>query len=122
MASLGPPRAAEAPAPATPPDPIDSGALDRYRLQILAATRRYRRYPAQAIDKGWQGRVVIRLDIDANGMTTRYVMQSSSGFELLDATALDMVKKGRPLAPVPAALRGREFSVDVPVIFNLKSG
>lgn len=91
-------------------------------MDILAATRRYRRYPAQAMEKGWQGRVEIRLVIGANGMTQSYVIRTSSGFPLLDETALDMVKKGRPLVQVPPSLRGREFTVDVPVVFDLKSG
>ncbi len=91
-------------------------------MEILAATRRYRRYPAQAMEKGWQGKVEIRLAIGANGMTQSYVIKTSSGFQLLDETALDMVKKGRPWVQVPPSLRGREFVVDVPVIFDLKSG
>jgi protein TonB len=110
-----------APSPG-PAEAVDTGTLDRFRMEILAATRRYRRYPAQAIEKGWQGKVEIRLVIGANGMTQSYAIKSSSGFQLLDDTAMDMVKKGRPLVQVPASLRGREFTVDVPVIFDLKSG
>ena len=91
-------------------------------MEILAATRRYRRYPAQAMERGWQGRVEIRLVIGANGITQSYTVKTSSGFTLLDGTAIDMVKKGRPLVPVPAALRGREFTIDVPVIFDLRAG
>ncbi len=33
-----------------------------------------------------------------------------------------MVKRGKPLTPLPAALCGREFTVDVPVIFELQTG
>jgi hypothetical protein len=33
-----------------------------------------------------------------------------------------MVKKGQPLLQIPAALRGREFSVDIPVTFELLTG
>ena len=91
-------------------------------MEILAATRRYKRYPAQAMGRGWQGRVEIRLVIGANGITQSYTVKTSSGFGLLDETAIDMVKKGRPLVPVPAALRGREFTIDVPVIFDLRAG
>ena len=117
-----PPRAAEGPASTAQSESVDQGTLDRFRMEILAATRRYRRYPAQALEKGWQGKVEIRLAIGANGLTQSYVIKTSSGFPLLDETALDMVKKGRPLVQVPPSLRGREFVVDVPVIFDLKSG
>ena len=121
-AAPAPPRPAEGPAPAAQTEGVDQGTLERFRMEILAATRRYRRYPAQAMEKGWQGKVEIRLTIGANGVTQSYAIKTSSGFQLLDETALDMVKKGRPLVQVPPSLRGREFVVDVPVIFDLKSG
>jgi hypothetical protein len=33
-----------------------------------------------------------------------------------------MVKRGKFLTQVPLVLRGREFSVDIPVIFELQKG
>lgn len=100
----------------------DEGSIQQFRQNILIATRRYKRYPAQAMEKGWQGRVVIHLVIGSNGLTQSYAVKSSSGFQMLDETALDMVKKGRPLVQVPVALRGQQFEVDVPVIFDLREG
>ena len=83
---------------------------------------RYKRYPAQAMEKGWQGRVEIRLTVGANGVLQTAVIKTSSGYQLLDDTALDMIRKARPLTPLPQGLRGREFVVDVPVIFDLRAG
>ena len=100
----------------------DTGTLDQYRLALIGIARRYKRYPAQAQDKGWHGRVEIRLVVGANGMLQSSLVKASSGHEILDNQALDMVKKAKPLTPIPAALRGREFSVDIPVIFDLQSG
>ena len=74
------------------------------------------------MDKGWQGRVEIRLVVGANGMIQSSLVKASSGYEILDNQALDMVMKAKPLTPIPAALRGREFSVDIPVIFDLQAG
>lgn len=91
-------------------------------MEILAATRRYRRYPAQAMEKGWQGKVEIRLLIGANGMIQTTTVKTSSGHQILDDTALDMVKKAKPMTQIPTALRGKEFTIDVPVIFDLQSG
>ena len=85
------------------------------------SAKRYKRYPAQAMDKGWQGRVVVRLVIGANGRIRSNQIETSSGYEILDRQALDMVRKGKPLTRIPAALRGREFSVDIPVIFDLQA-
>jgi protein TonB len=100
----------------------DTGTLDQYRLALIVTARRYKRYPAQAMDKGWQGRVEIRLVVGANGTIQSSLVKASSGYEILDNQALDMVKKAKPLTPIPAALHGREFTVDIPVIFDLQAG
>ena len=93
--------------------------MDQYRLALIAATRRYKRYPAIAMEKGWQGRVEVRMVIGANGMLADASVRSGSGHEILDRQAVEMLKKGKTTIPIPAKLRGREFHVDVPVIFNL---
>jgi len=124
------PRPAEAQAPAAPSagapregsDNADAGTLAQYRVALISAANRYRRYPAQAMEKGWQGRVEIRLSIGANGMIQGAAIRTSSGHQVLDDTALDMIRKAKPMTQIPQALRGREFIVDVPVIFDLKTG
>lgn len=100
----------------------DAGTLDQYRLALIVAAKRYKRYPAQAMDNGWQGRVEVRLVIGANGAIQAGIVRTSSGYEILDSQALDMVKNAKPLTPIPSALRGREFTVDIPVIFDLQAG
>ena len=116
-ASPGPPQAAPRQL-----DVPDSGNLDQYRVALLGAANRYKRYPAIAMEKGWSGRVEIRLVIGTNGMTQSILVKTSSGFEVLDRTAVDMVTKAKPMTPIPPALRGREFAVDIPVIFSLQTG
>ena len=97
----------------------DAGTLEQYRLALIVATRRYKRYPAIAMEKGWQGRVDVHMVIGANGMIASTSIKTSSGHEILDKQALDMLKKGKTTVQIPVGLRGREFSIDVPVIFNL---
>lgn len=97
----------------------DTGTLEQYRLALIMATRRYKRYPAIALEKGWQGRVEVHMVIGANGMVASASIKTGSGHEILDNQALDMLKKGKTTVPIPASLRGREFSIDVPVVFNL---
>jgi protein TonB len=99
----------------------DAGTLEQYRLALIVATRRYKRYPPIALEKGWQGRVEVHIVIGANGMIANASVKRGSGHDILDNQALDMLKKGNTTVPIPASLRGREFSIDVPVIFNLES-
>ncbi len=105
-----------------PLDAEEAGSRDQYRLALITAARRYKRYPAQAMQNGWTGRVEIRLNIGANGMIQSAAIKTSTGYALLDETALDMIKKAKPLTQIPPALRGKEFTVDVPVIFDLTAG
>ncbi len=108
-------------APANLGGGIDKATLDRYRLALITATRRYKRYPALAMEKGWQGRVEVHMAIGADGMLAGTSIKSSSGHEILDNQAVDMLKKGKTTVPIPARLRGRKFNIDVPVIFSLDS-
>ncbi|HEY6241788.1 MAG TPA: energy transducer TonB [Burkholderiales bacterium] len=119
-------RTLEAPSAETTAKPsvetFDAGLLDAYRLALIDAAKRYKRYPVQAMERGWQGRVEIRLIIGADGRIKNVLIKRSSNYPILDDQALDMVKKGKPMAQIPPALRGREFTVDVPVIFELQTG
>ena len=74
------------------------------------------------MEKGWQGRVEIRLVVGSNGTIKSVLIKRSSNYQILDDQALDMVKKGTGREPIPSALRGREFSVDIPVVFELQTG
>jgi len=97
----------------------DERTLARYRLALMAAAGRYKRYPDSAVDKGWQGKVEVRMVIGADGRLAEASIKASSGHEILDHQAIDMLRKGKTLVPIPASLRGRKFSLDVPVIFKL---
>jgi len=101
---------------------FDAGLLDAYRLALIDAAKRYKRYPVQAMERGWQGRVEIRVVIGADGMIRSTHVKTSSNYQILDDQALDMVKRGKSLTQIPPALRGREFTVDIPVIFELQAG
>ena len=100
----------------------EAGTLNQYRLALIGAAGRYKRYPVQAMERGWQGRVEIRLAIGADGAIRSASVKTSSGYRILDDQAMDMVKKAKPLTQIPPALRGREFTVDLPVIFDLQTG
>jgi periplasmic protein TonB len=111
------------PAPAAAPpsvETVDTGSLAQYRLQLLSAARKYKHYPRVAMDNNWEGDVVVRMVIGANGMISALSIKTSSGHEVLDEQALQMFKKAKPLVPIPAALRGREFTIELRAIYNLK--
>jgi protein TonB len=77
------------------------------------------RYPEFARRKGWEGRVVVRVSVDANGRPTQTAISKGSGYGVLDQAALQAVKtwrfRPRTLGGVPMA-----GTVDVPVNFSLR--
>lgn len=99
---------------------VDGSAIDAYRAAIYAAARRYRDYPRYARSREWEGRAVVRLEIDARGRAQRITVATSSGYDVLDDSALEMVRKAQRNVPVPQALRGQAFSVDIAVVYELK--
>ena len=76
------------PAVAAPAGP-DRGALERYRLQLVTAAARFKSYPRAAFDNNWEGEVVVRMTIGADGTIAALGVKSSSGYEVLDRQALD---------------------------------
>src|SRR5215475_59533 len=111
--------AALAPRPGDGAD--DPGSLAQYRLALIAAAKRHKLYPSRAIARGWQGRVDVRLIIDADGALSGASVERSSGHDMLDRQSLDMLRKAHALTPIPPALRGRDFAVEIPVVYELKS-
>ena len=107
------------PAPTAPAGP-DPGVLDRYRLQILTAAARFKRYPRSAIDNNWEGEVVVRMTIGADGRIAALGIKTSSGHEMLDRQALEMFRIAKPFVLLPPELAGREFELELRAIYSLK--
>ncbi len=75
-------------------------------------------YPFVARNRGYQGRVVLRVDVLPNGTAGGVELTSSSGYDSLDAAALRTVRQWRF---VPARRNGQPVAaaVTVPVLFKL---
>jgi periplasmic protein TonB len=107
-----------------PPPPVaqtvpDETTLAQYRLQLLSAARKYKRYPRVAMDNNWEGDVVVRMAVGPNGVLAGLSIRSSSGYSVLDQQALEMFRKAATTVQVPPGLHGREFSFEVRAIYNL---
>jgi periplasmic protein TonB len=75
-------------------------------------------YPPAAIARGWQGKVVLRLSVDAEGRVDRVEIAEGSGFAVLDEAAAAAARQWRFH---PARQRGAPVgaSVLLPVVFEL---
>ena len=75
-------------------------------------------YPRAARERGWEGRVVLRVEVDADGSVVRADIEETSGHPVLDRAALGAVRRWRFTAgagslPPPGAV------VRVPIAFRL---
>ena len=93
--------------------------LRGYRLSVASEARRFKRYPPQAMAAGWAGTAEVRLEVGSDGRPRAATVGRSSGHESLDRAAQTMIDAGALRAPLPEGLRGRNFAVVLPVVFNL---
>lgn len=100
---------------------LSADGLRRYRLGLATQSRRFKRYPAQALAAGWAGTVEIFLAVDSAGQAV-VTLNKSSGHEALDRAAQIMIEAGAQHTPVPEVLRGKAFSVVLPVVFDINDG
>jgi len=77
-------------------------------------------YPSLARRKGEQGRVLLKVFVTAQGNPEKVLLEKSSGSELLDKSALDVVKTWKF---IPASANNQAVSgvVIVPIKFSLDS-
>jgi protein TonB len=114
----GPARATVSGAPTT--SGFDRAVLERYALDFSRAIGRNQKYPRRAIQMGWQGKAELEVRVSPDGEIRGVKVAKSSGYQILDDEAVEMVKRTRQLPSVPEGFRGREFTVLVPVVFKLE--
>jgi protein TonB len=105
---------------AAPPDlGVGSGAArSAYQDLLFAHVRRFRLYPEDARRHGLEGVVQVHFALDRSGDVLAAWVETSSGFQALDAAALETVRRAQPLPAIPAELPD-QMDVLLPVVFSL---
>jgi len=108
-------------APAPPPSETgpDQAGLRQFRLSLAGEARRYRHYPESARQAGLAGTSEVRVAVEAGGGARHAALARSSGHEILDKAALDMLRQAAGRAVLPDSLRGQSFAVLLPVVFKV---
>lgn len=107
-----PPVIAEA--KAAPPEPVTPPNFNADYLDNPSPA-----YPALSRRMGEQGRVLLRVYVDADGAPSKLEVRTSSGSERLDQSALDAVRRWK-FAPAKQGDKAVAAWVVVPISFNLK--
>jgi protein TonB len=97
----------------------DADGLRAYRIGLAREARSHRRYPPLARERGWSGTAEIEVDVSRQGLARQILLARSSGHEVLDREALSMMSRAARSASLPDSLRGRDFAVRLPVVFDL---
>ena len=124
MANASPAAPATVAAPAAVETPgahtgLSADDLRQYRVSLASAAGRFKRYPALAREQGWEGTVELAIRFHAAAMAPDVELVRSSGRDILDAQALDMLAQAARATNLPDALRGRDFAIPMPVKFSL---
>ena len=104
---------------AKPLESISPDGLREYRLNLSREARRHKRYPALARQRGLEGIVIVMVSAGAGLPVPQVSLSRSSGQEVLDQQALEMLGLAVRSASLPDSLRGRDFAIDLPLHFSL---
>jgi len=107
-------------APAAYHAAADTGALERYIRTLTELFTRKQRYPHLAEMRGWEGDVQLRLHVAGKGKLVTVEVLRSSGFQVLDQHALQLVQDTVPLPMPPTVLQDGEFQITVPIHYKLQ--
>ena len=79
-----------------------------------------KRYPSAARLNGWEGKVVLRAVIRADGHLVEVKVHRSSGYESLDSAAMEAIRLVCPMH-LTNAMGAAEVAVYVPMVYSLGS-
>jgi len=110
------------PAPETraPPKSEHAGQFTQagsnaYNALVFGHLQRFKRYPSSA--RGAQGTVVVSFVLNRAGAVIESAVTKSSGNDVLDREALEILRRASPFPPFPAAKPSPEDSYVAPVNF-----
>ena len=105
---------------ASPRDGVKGDDVRQFRMSLARAARRFKRYPALARERGWEGTADVALDLHAHSPVPAVAVVQSSGHGVLDEQARAMVSEAARVTALPEGLKGRDLRVVLPVKFSLE--
>ncbi len=109
-----------APVEPSPTPPVDTQQeRNQYGALLASEIAKHKQYPILAKRTRQQGNVILQVQITSLGKLIAAQVYQSSGYELLDSQAMEMVKKATPFSHPPSALGERDLTLLVPVSFRL---
>jgi len=95
-------------------------ALNDFSNILARHIAKFKLYPKIAQMRGWQGELVLEVKLNGDGALISSKIIKGSGFDVLDNEGLEMVKRASPFPIPPEILKGKSFSILVPIRFKLE--
>lgn len=96
-------------------------AKQKYLIEFRGLIENRKEYPLMARRRGIEGIVVIGVTIRKNGEVIDHKIVQASGHEILDQSALNLVKKINAFKAFPAELGNNDIELKFPIAFKLNS-
>jgi protein TonB len=80
---------------------------------------RYLVYPPLARERGWEGTVLLGMRVESDGHLEKIRIERSSGYAVLDHSALNSLHRLGQVAGISAWLNGHSVDMQLPIIYRL---
>jgi protein TonB len=90
-----------------------------YRVRLLAAIAKQKRYPKRAQKLGLEGEAVVGFIVNADGLISDIALVESSGYKHLNRAAIKVIEKVGQLEPIPPLLGMNSWKFQVPLQYSL---
>ena len=95
--------------------------IESYSVTLTKAIAKQKKYPRIAQIRGWQGEIIIDLEIDGQGNLIKSKIKQRSKFKILDDEGMNMIKRASPFPKPPKELESLpSFKASVPISFKLQ--
>lgn len=110
--------------PISQPTQANQKLVYNYEHQLSAWLEKYKRYPAIAQRRAYQGLVVVKFSINNEGLLLDYKIIQPSKYKSLNNAVVKMLKRATPMPAIPKEIRTSQgyYEYEIPVRFELNQG
>ena len=95
-------------------------AQNDFSRELAIHIAKFKKYPRIAARRGWQGEVVLEVELTGTGQLIKKEVMKSSGHKPLDTEAMKMIDRAVPFPAPPSILSESTFTILVPISFTLR--